>query len=325
MKHVDVIVVGGGPGGASCALGLRRRGIDCLVLDREPFPRTKPCGGLVTQAAADALGLRPRDYPHGWLWVDRFDFHFRRLTLPVPSPQISIRRFEFDAFLLARAGVETVPHRVRTIERCDGRYVVDGLFSCEVLVGAGGTRCPVHRTFFREAGRHERSRQITALEEEFPHEVRERRCRFWFFEEGFPGYYWYIPKAEGWVNIGVGALSEALKARQDSIWRHWERFVDKLHRLGLLDPGERRPGGYTYHLRGPRPAPARDGVYLVGDAAGLATVDLGEGIGPAIESGLAAADAIADGAPYRLDHIRRQSAWSLAADLFRRRWLERRP
>jgi len=324
VKKVEVIVVGGGPGGAACAWALRRRGIDCLVLDRETFPRTKLCGGLVTQGAAHALGLKPSEYPHGWLWVDRFDFHFRRFTLPIPSPQISIRRLEFDAFLLQRSGVEVVPHRVRTIERRNGRYVVDGTFACDVLVGAGGTRCPVHRSFFREEELHDRARQITALEEEFPHEVRDRRCRFWFFEEGFPGYYWYIPKADGWINIGVGALAEPLKARQDSIWRHWERFTAKLRGLGLLDAGDRDPGGYTYYLRGRAKVPARDGVYLVGDAAGLATVDLGEGIGPAIESGLLAAEAIATGRPYVLDGIARQSAKTLALDLFRRRWLEQR-
>lgn len=324
MRHVDVLIVGGGPGGSSCAFGLRRRGIDCLVLDRDTFPRTKLCGGLVTQAAARALGLLPADYPHGWLWIDRFDFHFRRFTLPLPSPQISIRRCEFDAFLLARSAVEVIPHRVRSIERRHGRYVVDGTFSCDVLVGAGGTSCPVHRTFFRDRSRHERSRQITVLEEEFPHEVRDRRCHFWFFDDGFPGYYWYIPKADGWINIGVGALAEPLKAKQDSIWRHFERLVERLRRRGLLAAGERRPGGYTYYLRADGPAPARDGIYLVGDAAGLATVDLGEGIGPAIESGLAAAEAIATGKAYRLDHIPRRSATNLALDLVRRRWLARR-
>lgn len=316
MKHVDVLIIGGGPGGAACAWGLRQRGVDCLVLDREPFPRTKLCGGLVTQGAAHALGLKQHDYPHGWLWIDRFDFHFRRFTLPVPSPQISIRRYEFDAFLLRRAGVEVVLHRVRNIERRNGRYIIDGTFSCDALVGAGGTRCPVHRSFFRDQGLFEPARQITALEEEFAHEVRDRRCRFWFFEDGFPGYYWYIPKADGWINIGVGALAEALKARQDSIWRHWQRFTDKLRGLGLLDAGEREPGGYTYYLRGRAKAPARDGIWLVGDAAGLATVDLGEGIGPAIESGILAAEAIATGRPYALDGISRRSTASLLKGLF---------
>ena len=42
-------------------------------------------------------------------------------------------------------------------------------------------------------------------------------------------------------------------------------------------------------------------AFLVGDAAGLATRDLCEGIGPAVRSGLLAADAIALGRPYSLE------------------------
>ncbi len=320
MRRVDVVVVGGGPAGAACATGLVHRGLDVVVLDRARFPRVKLCGGLVTQEAAAALGLHQADYPHGWLWIDRFHFHWRGLRLPLPSPQISIRRVEFDAFLLQRSGAELVHHRVQTIERQGGGYVVDGQWRADVVVGAGGTACPVYRTFFRELGLREKGLQITALELEFAHEVRERDCHFWFFEEGFPGYYWYIPKAEGWVNVGVGALAEPLKRAQDNIWRHWQRCLAKLQALGWLAGEVPQPGGHTYYLMG-RPARARrDGVYLVGDAAGLATRDLGEGIRAAIESGLRAAAAIADGGDYRLDDLARTSWPALLRGLVRRRW-----
>jgi flavin-dependent dehydrogenase len=36
-------------------------------------------------------------------------------------------------------------------------------------------------------------------------------------------------------------------------------------------------------------------AYIIGDAAGLATLDLGEGIGPAIESGISASNSILTG------------------------------
>jgi hypothetical protein len=52
-------------------------------------------------------------------------------------------------------------------------------------------------------------------------------------------------------------------------------------------------------------------VYLVGDAAGLATVDMGEGIGPAIQSGILAAESILTGGEYRVDYIPRYSFPSL--------------
>ena len=44
-------------------------------------------------------------------------------------------------------------------------------------------------------------------------------------------------------------------------------------------------------------------AFITGDAAGLATRDLCEGIGPAIRSGLRAAESILEGAAYRLDDV----------------------
>jgi len=46
---------------------------------------------------------------------------------------------------------------------------------------------------------------------------------------------------------------------------------------------------------------------VVGDAAGLATKDMGEGIGPAIESGIRAARSIAQGRPYSIRGIGKYS------------------
>jgi flavin-dependent dehydrogenase len=67
------------------------------------------------------------------------------------------------------------------------------------------------------------------------------------------------------------------------------------------------PRGHCYYMR-QRLEGVRAGTALIaGDAAGLATVDLGEGIGPAIRSGVLAADAIAGGGDYSLRSIPRRS------------------
>ena len=55
MERCDVLVVGGGPAGSSCAWRLRRAGLDVVVLDRKAFPRDKVCAGWITPQVARAL------------------------------------------------------------------------------------------------------------------------------------------------------------------------------------------------------------------------------------------------------------------------------
>ena len=59
-------------------------------------------------------------------------------------------------------------------------------------------------------------------------------------------------------------------------------------------------------------------AFVVGYSAGLATTDLGEGIGSAVSSGLMAARAIANGEPYSLGSVRRYS-WKEIFRFFQRR------
>ena len=65
-------------------------------------------------------------------------------------------------------------------------------------------------------------------------------------------------------------------------------------------------------------------AYVIGDAAGVATRDLGEGIGPAIETGIRAAESIIRGTPYTLDAM---TTYSILANGFPQRvfanWVDR--
>ena len=57
MERVDVLIVGGGPAGSSCAWGLRGSGLDVLVLDAARFPRDKVCAGWITPPILAELAL----------------------------------------------------------------------------------------------------------------------------------------------------------------------------------------------------------------------------------------------------------------------------
>jgi len=297
MRECDVIVVGGGPAGSSAAWKLKQAGVDVLVLDKETFPRLKLCAGWVTPEVVRDLEIDIGAYPHRFLSFRRLHFHVKGLHLPAPCVQHSIRRYEFDAWLLQRSGAEMVQHAVRDIVFDGQSYVIDGQYRCRHLIGAGGTSCPVYRTLFRDAVPRERGLQTVTLELEFPFEWRDPDCHLWFFENGLPGYSWYVPKARGWLNVGVGGMAQRIKQRREDIWQHWNGFVNALQRRFDIQLPE-EPSGYSYYLRGHLPVTRIGDAFLTGDAAGLATRDLCEGIGPAVRSGLSAAESIIHGKPY---------------------------
>ena len=65
MDTCDVLVVGGGPAGSSCARRLGEAGLDVVVMDRARFPRDKVCAGWITPQVIDALHLDCDDYRDG--------------------------------------------------------------------------------------------------------------------------------------------------------------------------------------------------------------------------------------------------------------------
>ena len=317
MRSCDVLIVGGGPAGSAAAWRLRRAGADVLVLDRERFPRLKLCAGWITPEVVRELAIDLESYPHRLLTFARLRLHLGRLQLPVPCVQHSIRRFEFDAWLLERSGAPVELHNVRDIGRDAAGYVIDGQYRSRYLIGAGGTRCPVYRTLFKELNPRAPELQIVTLEHELEYDWHDPDCHLWFFEQGLPGYSWYVPKERGWINVGVGGIASRIKSRGQDIKQHWEHLVRKLG--ARLTRGARYdPGGYSYYLRGRVEVVRRDDAFITGDAAGLATRDLGEGIGPAIRSGLRAAEAILAGTAYRLDDVTGLSVGSIARSMFAR-------
>ncbi len=312
MTHTEVLIVGGGPAGAACALELRRRGVDCMILDRQPFPRPKPCAGWIPPDLFRILRLDRAAYPGGLTDFRSFVVSLRGFRFTLPVRQCAIRRREFDDWLLRTAQVPVHVHHVRAIERTADGYRVDGAYRARYLVGAGGAQCPVHRMLFRPPGPVPGDALIVAQEEEFPYPARDGRCRLWFFDGGLPGYAWYVPKAGGYLNVGIGAKAAALKARGGNLHGHWARLVRRLEQLGLVRDHAFRPRGHAYQLRRRGARVRLDDAFLVGDAAALATRDMGEGIRPAVQSGIRAAEAIAENRDYSLASIPAYSWPSLA-------------
>ncbi|MEQ9562592.1 MAG: FAD-dependent oxidoreductase, partial [Woeseiaceae bacterium] len=129
-EPVDVVVVGGGPAGSTCARELVSAGREVIVLDRATFPRTKLCAGWVTPEALSDLELDPSDYPHRFLTFEKLQLHWKWLGISHASRQHSIRRFEFDDFLLRRSGARVVRHKVRNIRLDGDGFIIDDAFRC---------------------------------------------------------------------------------------------------------------------------------------------------------------------------------------------------
>jgi flavin-dependent dehydrogenase len=323
MRYVETIIVGGGPAGSTCARHLVQHGRDVLVLDKARFPRLKLCAGWITTKVMRDLDITMDDYPHPILELD-VRTHFFGLPLalnwfPTAGPNFSIRRVEFDAWLLWRSGAEVTEHDVRSIRRDGEHYVIDDAYACRHLVGAGGTMCPVRRALFSE-GRM-KSRQIVTIEKEFEYPARADSCHLYFFRRGLVGYSWIVPKGNGFVNVGLGGKAKYFRSSGTSIHDHFRTFIGDLVREKLLDTTTAeslQATGHPYFLFTRSGEVKRDNCLLIGDSAGLASIDLGEGIGPAVESGLMAAREILGTGEYRKDGISIFSLTGLA------RWLVRR-
>ena len=152
MDSCDVMIVGGGPAGSSCAWGLRDSGLDVLIVDRATFPRNKLCGGWITPLVLEELDIAPEDYAPGRVLQPISGFRLSAIGGPqveVRSDHVvsyGIRRCEFDEYLLRRSRArlrEGAP--ITSIERSDGAWLVNGNIRAQVLVGAGGHFCPVSR------------------------------------------------------------------------------------------------------------------------------------------------------------------------------------
>ena len=296
MIRCDALVAGGGPAGSTCAGELRHAGWDVVVADRARFPRDKVCAGWLTPRVFDLLALDPAEYRASGLTLQEITA-FRtgligRPPIETRYPGVisyAIRRCEFDHFLLRRAAARVLEGTpVASLRRRGATWIVNDEIETPVIVAAGGHFCPVARHL---QGRGTASQPVVAKEAEFrldPAEAeRMPEAPELFFCRDLEGYGWCVRKG-AYLNVGLGR-----RGNRD-FGAHLAGFLSFLGtRYGLASSPGRRWRGHAYLASGSGPRPlAAAGVIVVGDAAGLAYPESGEGISPAIESGRLAAETL---------------------------------
>ncbi|KEF30749.1 geranylgeranyl reductase [Marinobacter nitratireducens] len=299
MDYYDLIIVGAGPAGSTLAHALRDSGKRVLIIDKQVFPRDKTCAGWVTPAVMSELQIDTEAYG-----VGRTLQPIRRFRIGMMGQSAvendhgeivsyGIRRCEFDQYLLNRVkGPKVLGTPVKSIVRNGGNWRINDRWEAPLVVGAGGHFCPVARLLGDGPGSHETV--VAAKEVEFEMtpeqasacEARGDTPELWFCRD-LKGYAWIFRKGN-YLNIGLG--------REDNhkLSEHLQAFVEEMKDAGRIPdslPARFKGHAYLLYAHAERPL-VDDGVILIGDSAGLAYTQSGEGIRPAIESALMAADTL---------------------------------
>ncbi len=294
VERFDAIVVGAGPAGSTAALRLSRSGARVLLLDRERFPRDKPCGGGLTERAVRQLPVSVD--PVVEEVVDRFELGLRYGTRFVRGGErplvLMTQRRLLDAHLAEEAAAAGADFRdglrATALELGEREATIrfDGTSACAaVVIGADGVNGLTARALGFANRRHG-----VALEGNVSYvHAREERWRGRAVVDlaAVPGgYAWVFPKGDH-VNVGVGGwVSEGPRLRG-----HLERACSA---YGLPHRRLESLRGYRLPMRRAGEAPLRGRVMLVGDAAGLVDPLSGDGIYEALLSSRLACEAALD-------------------------------
>ncbi|ROU03125.1 geranylgeranyl diphosphate reductase [Histidinibacterium lentulum] len=294
----DVIVVGGGPSGATAAEDLVRSGHSVALLDRAG--RIKPCGGAIPPRLIADFHIPESQIVAKITTARMISPTGRKVDIPIENGFVGmVDREHFDEFLRVRAaeaGAERLTGTYLRIERDkDGTHVVyrekatgeEKRATCRLVIGADGARSNVARD---EVPGGDRIPYVIAYHEiiESPGprgEYHPDRCDVVYDGRISPDFYgWVFPHGTS-ASVGMGSLVKDVNLKEATAALRVAAGLDDcrtIRREGApipLEPLKRWDNG-------------RD-VLLAGDAAGVVAPSSGEGIYYAMIGGRVAATAAA--------------------------------
>ncbi|MBN2358606.1 MAG: geranylgeranyl reductase family protein [Deltaproteobacteria bacterium] len=315
---MSVLVVGAGPAGCATALGLARRGVEVVLIERGRFPRDKVCGDVLLPEAQQALadlGLDLAPLAARCHRIDRCRYHAPSgLCVELPfcdrhgesRPWWVVKRRDFDGWLVAQAcaagaglceGVSAVDLVIRdaavagVVVRDDGGARRE--IAAAAVVGADGASS----TLARALGRFERpaAHLCVAVRGYAPSPHGDDPVfDIYTSARTLPGCAWHVPTGDGCANVGLGVLRSDLdrqrigaRALLDEVAGRYPELAQRLAAAtGVV--GWSLPGASLPLSR------STAGALLVGDAGCMVDPWTGHGIHTALIAGSLAADVVAD-------------------------------
>ena len=322
--EADILVIGAGPAGSAAARVLASAGRGVLFVDSQAFPRDKTCGdGLVPDALAALarLGLKERVLAQAQAVSFAHCVGPRGGFVDVPGEMAVLPRRELDELLRQAAveagarfesGVRFLAPLIDAEGRvCGARLQIDGqeqeLRARWVLLATGAAGGPLQASGLCER----RTPSAMALRGyvELPGlQAQLDGLHFIWHPRIRQGYGWIFPAGANRYNIGVGILDShdvedgdgrrsmknmnlrALFAEFCAVYPLARRLHEEGRWIGDLKGAPLRCNldGATW---------SRPGLLAIGEAAGTTYAFTGEGIGKAMETGIAAAECILEHDP----------------------------
>ena len=316
--NYDVVVVGAGPAGSTAAKFLSEKGMKVLLIDKDKFPRDKPCGGGICEHITEFDHIREKieKDPSGFLdsicirgkIVSASSQHTIDYLSETPL-FYNVRRKKFDYELVQfaiDAGAEVLENcKVKEVFTTQEKAVVklanSREFICKVIVGAGGAYDVVANYLRKKERLREKQGKDfgMAVVEEF--EVgeefidraygKERTSMINLKHANLNGYAWVFSKHDI-LNIGYGGFNDEMK--KIDIKKEFKNYLDSLKRNGYLPKWieSKKLKGAPVPFVGNIKKTYTDRIVIVGDAAGFVSPLTGEGIYYAMDSGKIASEVI---------------------------------
>lgn len=318
----DITIIGAGPSGVAAALVLGKKGIPCLLIDKDHFPRAKVCGDGLSGKVVNTLAkldpayvseLSQSGFASASKAVRFYSPALKMMELSFKPEQESMptgfvcKRIDFDQFLLKQAlnfstvnfqpGIQ-IEKMVRNegsiiLEDKNGRQIADS----KIILFAAGTNKklirqldPSYNAPFVGIGIRGYFDNVTGSDQNNAIEIH-------FLKELLPWYLWIFPFHDGTVNAGLALPSEMAKDNPLNLKELFFHLIEKYPHLknrfeNSTLTGKMEAGKLPYY-NGPTRI-AGDNYLLLGDAARLIDPFTGEGIGNAMLSGVYAAQTAVD-------------------------------